>query len=81
MKGCKDGADRDERRLNSIICLDISGSMGGGLGPYSKNSKTRLELSIEAIKMFISKLRPNDGVGLITFNNNANIIFEPMLKS
>lgn len=30
-KGSKDGEDRDNRILNSVICLDISGSMGSGL--------------------------------------------------
>jgi len=32
LKSSRDGADRDERPLNSVICLDISGSMGEGLG-------------------------------------------------
>jgi hypothetical protein len=32
VKGNKDGEDRDGRVLNALICLDISGSMGGGLG-------------------------------------------------
>lgn len=70
VKGSKDGADRDERPLNSLICLDISSSMRGGLGPYNNSDKkSRLWLSVEAIKMFISKLRPTDSVGVITFNN------------
>ena len=30
-KGNKDGQDRDNRVLNSVIVLDISGSMGSGL--------------------------------------------------
>ena len=30
-KGNKDGQDRDDRVLNSVIILDISGSMGSGL--------------------------------------------------
>jgi len=30
-KGSKDGEDRDNRVLNSVICLDISGSMNSGL--------------------------------------------------
>jgi Ca-activated chloride channel homolog len=82
VKGSKDGADRDERPLNSLICLDISGSMGGGLGAYNyANFKSRLWLSVEAIKMFISKLRPTDSVGVITFNSHAQIILEPTYKS
>jgi hypothetical protein len=32
LKSSKDGADRDETPINSVICLDISGSMNGGLG-------------------------------------------------
>ena len=30
-KGSKDGQDRDDRILNSVVVLDISGSMGSGL--------------------------------------------------
>jgi hypothetical protein len=42
-----DGADRDERILNAVISLDISGSMSGNLGGgHSKESKSRLQLSI-----------------------------------
>lgn len=36
VKGSKDGEPRDERPLNAVICLDISGSMSGGLGGYHK---------------------------------------------
>jgi len=82
MKGKQDGEDRDARILNALICLDISGSMGGGLGSIDyKNYQSRLDLSKEAIKMFISKLRPNDSIGMITFNDQAQVIFEPTLKS
>lgn len=81
LKSSRDGADRDERPINSLICLDISGSMGVGLGENSKTNLSRLKLSVEAIKMFISKLRPNDSVGLVTFNNKGQIIFEPVFKS
>lgn len=34
VKGAADGQDRDARKLNAIICLDISGSMGGELGSW-----------------------------------------------
>ena len=30
--------------------------------------------------MLISKLRNNDSIGLVTFNNQGHTIFEPMLK-
>jgi len=81
LKGKKDGEERDERPINAMICLDISGSMSGGLGEYNyKINLSRLQLSVEAIKMFISRLRPNDSVGLITFNNIAHVIFTPIFK-
>jgi hypothetical protein len=31
--------------------------------------------------MFISKLRPNDSVGLVTFNDQGHVIFKPVFKS
>lgn len=35
VKGKADGQDRDDNvRLNLVICLDVSGSMSGGLGPH-----------------------------------------------
>ena len=81
MKSSKDGADRDETPLNALICLDVSGSMNGSLGNNPKQGQSRLKLSIEAIKMFISKLRPNDSVGLVTFNNHGKTIIKPTFKS
>lgn len=35
VKGEGDGKERDTRTLNAVICLDISGSMSGGLGSNS----------------------------------------------
>lgn len=84
LKSSKDGADRDDTSLNAVICLDISGSMNGGLGQNNINAKgatlSRLKLSIEAIKMFISKLRPNDSIGITTFNTQGQTIFAPKYK-
>lgn len=80
LKSSRDGADRDDTPINALISLDISGSMGGGLGEDRKSNQSRLQLSIEAIKMFISKLRPNDSVGLTTFNTQGQIVFLPTYK-
>lgn len=77
-KGSKDGEDRDARILNAVIVLDISGSMGGAL--TSKGTGNRLELAKEAILMFFSKLRPNDGFGLVVFNNTAKTLI-PLQKA
>ena len=78
-KGRKDGEDRDDRVLNSVIILDISGSMGGSL--TSKGEGQRLELAKEAIIMFFSKLRPNDSFGLVTFNNSGHVLIPVTKKS
>lgn len=59
-----------------MIALDISGSMDGPLSRKSsvKENKNRLDLCKEAIKMFVSKLRPSDSFGLVIFNNEGKII-------
>lgn len=70
-KGGNDGQPRNERALNAVIILDISGSMSGGLSRANSSGKSRLDLSKEAIKMFVSKLRAGDSFGLVTFNNSG----------
>jgi hypothetical protein len=78
VKGESDGKDRDGRRLNSILCLDISGSMDGPLEINSEGKKqSRLALSREAMKMFVSKLRPDDAVGIVLFDDKA-VTFLPL---
>ena len=69
--------------LNLVVCLDISGSMScglGGTGVFGHYGKTRLALSIEAIKMLISKLKPNDSIGMVVFDDYATTIFDCTLK-
>ena len=53
--------------------------MGCRLGA-GEGHKTRLSLSIEAVKMLISKLKPNDSIGMVVFDDQAKTIFEPILK-
>ena len=84
VKGKADGQDReDDVRLNLVICLDVSGSMGGGLGTTNNSNqqhKNRLQLSIEAVKMLISKIKPNDSIGMVTFNNSGHVVFQCTYK-
>ena len=63
-KGESDGCDRDDTVLNVTLCIDISGSMNSWLSQQNthevkKEKKNRLQLAVEAIKMFYSKLRSN----------------------
>ena len=30
--------------------------------------------------MFISKLRPNDSIGMVVFDTKADVVFEPIFK-
>jgi hypothetical protein len=78
LKGDSDGKPRDSRRLNSVIVLDISGSMSGGLRGHGGQS--RLELSKEAIKMFVSKLRPDDAFGLVIFDDKGETVVPVSMK-
>jgi hypothetical protein len=52
--------------------------MSGGLDKTSNRS--RLSLSVEAIKMFISQLKPNDMFGLVVFDTKADVLIQPILK-
>jgi hypothetical protein len=46
--------------------------MSGSLS--QKGNGVRLALAKEAIKMFFSKMRPNDAFGLVTFNDKGHTI-------
>lgn len=47
-----------------MLVIDTSGSMGGPLSAKD-TTKNRLDLTKEAIKMFISKLRDDDAFGIL----------------
>lgn len=79
-KGAKDGTPRDGRVLNAVIILDVSGSMGGSVSNRA-SKHTRLSLSKEAIKMFVSKMRDTDSFGLVTFNNQAQVVIPCQRKA
>ena len=66
--------------LNATICLDLSGSMAGNLSAGNQSHQSRLAISIEAIKMFYSKLRPEDSLGLVIFNHKAYTLMEQTTK-
>jgi hypothetical protein len=67
LKCQSDGQPRDSRKLNAVLVVDVSGSMECSLS--KSDSSTRLSLTKEAIKMFVSKLRDDDSFGLVKFSN------------
>ena len=75
LKGSSDGQPRDSRVLNSVIVLDISGSMSGQLTRKAQEgAPSRLALAKEAISMFYGKLRDSDCFGLVVFDTSAKIL-------
>ncbi len=57
--------ERDEKGIDIVVALDISGSMeNGDILP------NRLEAAKEVVERFISK-RPHDRIGLVLFGQNA----------
>ena len=78
-KGSSDGEDRDDRVLNAVIVLDISGSMDCSLTQDGKGN--RLSPAKEALIMFFSKMRDTDSFGLVVFDNRADTIVPCTKKS
>lgn len=70
LKSERDGQPRT-RPLHAVMVLDISGSMGCTINTKPGETKTRLDLAREAIKMFFKKLSANDVFSLVTFSNKA----------
>lgn len=79
MKSSMDGEKRKDYPLQSIIALDVSGSMGASLS--ANGSSSRLELAKNAIRMFNEKLRPDDSLGLLTFHTAADVAYPLTTKS
>jgi len=69
-------SSRDPVRIVALI--DISGSMNSICDLKSAEAVgfTRLDLVKQVIKTIIYSLSPNDEIGLVTFNNKANVILK-----
>jgi len=74
------------KKLNLVIVLDISGSMGSSFNRYyydrfgkkiennetnSSSQKSKLEVATEAIVAMLSHLRDDDRLGIVLFDNRA----------
>lgn len=79
MKSSMDGEKRKGYPLQTIIGLDVSGSMGAPLSARGQSS--RLELAKNAIRMFNEKLAPQDSLGLLTFHTEADVVYPLTIKS
>ena len=57
-----------ERPWNLIFLVDVSGSMADG---------TKLGLVKQALKILVSKMRPNDRIGIVTYAGSSGVALEP----
>ena len=77
--------DFKRKKLNLVVVLDISGSMGSNFDSYyydksgnkienkDKKSKKKMTIANESIVAMLSHLKDNDRVGIALFDHNAYI--------
>ena len=81
--------DFQRKKLNLIVLLDISGSMYSGFDSYhydqfslgkqnlSKSDderKSKMVIANEAVNILIDQLNDDDRLGIVLFNQNANVL-------
>jgi len=68
------GSSICRKSLNVVIALDISGSMGWSFDndDISSTSTSKLEVAKTCMKAIISKLNPNDRIGIVLFNHEQS---------
>ena len=78
-----DEKDFKRKKLNLVVVLDISGSMGASFNSYyydksgnkvenkEKESKKKIEIATESIVAMLSHLNDDDRVGVVLFDHNA----------
>ena len=71
------------KKLNLVVVLDISGSMGASFNSYyydrfgkkvenrEKETKTKMEIATESIVAMLSHLKDSDRVGIVLFDDRA----------
>jgi Ca-activated chloride channel family protein len=79
--GIKEG-DFKRKKLNLVVVLDISGSMGSKFNSYyydkagkkiedEKVDKSKMKIATESIVAMLSHLKDDDRVGVVLFDHNA----------
>ncbi|MBP3708501.1 MAG: VWA domain-containing protein [Clostridia bacterium] len=74
-------SDFQRPKVNLVIALDISGSMGSSFDSYyyDKNEKsnsehkTKMKIAEECVNNLIDKLNPDDRIGIVLFDNQSYV--------
>lgn len=80
LKSKYDGTPGIREPIDICITLDISGSMSCGIGEQQNDSKTRNDLSVEAIIKLTEQLNDEDGIAINTFDEISHNIVPFTLK-
>lgn len=63
--------------LNLVVCIDVSGSMG--IKFNFKETKTKMDVAIESLKILLTQLKSEDSFCLISFDTTASVLI-PLTK-
>ena len=80
LKSKYDGTPGIREPIDICITLDISGSMSSHIGKNQSDSKSRNDLSVEAIVKLTEQLNEEDGIAINTFDEISHNIVPFTLK-